>query len=228
MFDALERDGLVVIPNFLPDDTIDDLRRRVDEIWANNLAKVKVFQHGPNTLNALNGEALPEMPGLLPEFFCDPRVAALLEAAERRPGRFAVKGYTNIECLRQEGSPEIEDPETQLHSDIFFTSHKGWLYLTDVTPECGPLVYVKGSHRLSPKLLSYVYRESCGRNAGSRRISKQELTDLHLQESVLTVPKGTFVVANTFGFHRRERGIAGYERIALHAGLRTNPFFARS
>jgi len=224
---TLERDGVVVIPNFLPDATIDDMRRRAEEIWQQNEEKVKVFQHGPNTFNVLTNERHPPLVEALPEFFRDPRVPAMLEAAERRPGRFAGHGYMNIERLRQLGPKEAEDPETQLHSDIFFTSHKGWLYLTDVTMESGPFVYVKGSHRLSPKMLSYVYRESCGRNGGSRRISQQEVADLGLEEVALTCPKGTFVIGNTFGFHCRRRGEPGHERIALHAGLRSNPFFAR-
>lgn len=226
--DTLERDGIVVIPNFLPDDVIDDLRARANKICDEERARIKVYHHGPNTFNVLNSEIRPQIPEELPEFFQDPRVPALLEAAERRPGRFATHGYMNIERLCQNEPLEAEDPETQLHSDIFFTSHKGWLYLTDVTPECGPFVYVKGSHRLSPKLLSYVYRESCHGNKGSRRITQRELDDLHLEEKVLTCPKGTFVVGNTFGFHRRNRGKPGHERLALHAGMRTNPFFARS
>jgi hypothetical protein len=224
---TLERDGIVVIPNFLPTETIDDLRRRAEAIWEQDHASAKVFHHGPNTFNVLTNEIRPSLPAEMHEFFGDPRVPAMLEAAERRPGRFAKHGYMNIERLCQLGPIEMEDQETQLHSDIFFTSHKGWLYLTDVTPECGPFVYVKGSHRLSPKMLSYVYRESCGRNKGSRRISQQELDDLHLEETVLTCPRGTFVVGNTFGFHRRLRGKPGHERLALHAGMRSNPFFAR-
>jgi hypothetical protein len=224
---TLERDGLVVIPNFLSPETIDSLRSRAEELWEREKSKVKFSKYGPNTFAGLNGAVLPEIATTLHEFFGDPRVPALLEAAERRSGSFAAHGYTNIERLYQGDPTEDEDIETQLHSDIFFTSHKGWLYLTDVTPDCGPFVYVKGSHRLSPKMLSYVYRESCGGNGGSRRISKQELADLGLEETVLTCPRGTFVVGNTFGFHRRLRGAPGHERLALHAGIRANPFFAR-
>ncbi|HEY1598573.1 MAG TPA: phytanoyl-CoA dioxygenase family protein [Pirellulales bacterium] len=224
--ETLERDGLLIIPNFLPTATVDDLRRRAEEIWSREQKNIKVFRHGPNSLNVIAEQFAPLRPDL-DAFYSDPRLPAIFEAVEHRPNTFDRRAYRALERLVQSGPLDVEDPETFLHSDIFFTTHKGWLYLTDVTPECAPFVFVKGSHLLSGKMLSYIYDESCRQNTGSRRISQRELDDLGLQEITLACPRGTFVVANTFGFHRRVRGVPGNERLGLHVSLRTNPFFSR-
>ena len=223
---TLERDGLLIIPNFLPTETVDDLRECAEVIWGREQENVKVFRHGPNTLNVIAEQNVALRPEL-DAFYGDPRLPAIFEAVERRPNTFNRRAYRALERLVQAGPLDVEDPETLLHSDIFFTTHKGWLYLTDVTPECAPFVFVKRSHLLSPKMLSYIYGESCRQNNGSRRITPQELDDLGLEEAVMACPRGTFVVANTFGFHRRVRGVPGNERLGLHVSLRTNPFFSR-
>ena len=94
-----------------------------------------------------------------------------------------------------------------------------------MTLESGPLVFVKRSHLLSAGALRNVYRESCASNTGSRRISPQELQDLHLEETVMTCPANTLAIANTFGYHRRLRRAPGHTRFAVHVSLRGNPFF---
>ncbi|HYE73615.1 MAG TPA: hypothetical protein VEF04_09790, partial [Blastocatellia bacterium] len=147
----------------------------------------------------------------------------LMQAAEKRAAcpDYAIR---NIERLSQGPINPQQDPESVLHSDIFFNSHKSWLYLTDVELEHGPLVFVKRSHRLSLKQLKFVYQESCHENRGSRRITQDELKSLGLEETVFTCPKNTLVIANTLGYHRRLRGEPGRVRYALHMQLRTNPF----
>jgi hypothetical protein len=223
---SLKHDGLLIIPNVLPTETVDDLRRRAEEIWSREQKNVKVFRFGPNTLYVIAEQFAPLRPDL-GAFYSDPRLPAIFEAVEPRPNTFDRRAYRALGRLVQSGPLEVDDPETLLHSDIFFTTPKGWLYLTDVTPECAPFVFVKTPHLLSGHMRSYIYDESCRQNTGSRSISQKELDDLGLQEVTLACPRGTFVVANTFGFHRRVRGAPGNERLGLHVSVRTNPFFSR-
>ncbi len=177
---------------------------------------------GSATLHVLRGHESP-VAAAVPEFFENARLSAILEAAERRPGCFG-RAYQAIERLEQ-GCSEEHDRETDLHSDIFFTMHKAWLYLSEVTVDSPPLVYVKGSHRLSPTALAAIYRESCTSNVGSRRVDAQELDRLNMKETTLTCPANTLVIANTCGYHRRLRGKPGERRFALHVAVRdANPF----
>jgi len=52
------------------------------------------------------------------------------------------------------------DPQTALHADTFHPTVKAWLFLTDVTPDAMPFVYVPGSHRLTPQRLLWERRMS--------------------------------------------------------------------
>jgi len=219
------RDGIVVWPNFLSQQDFSRLQEEVLTVAAKSRDRFETFSHGPNTyqtaqLRLFNRQVLPATYG----FYDDPRLNAMLQAAEKRP----VAGYPDsgrkLEILTQGPLDGSVDPETCLHSDIFFSTHKAWLYLTDVEPEHGPLVYVKGSHRVTLKQLRYIYHESCHENHGSRRVTPAELEDLGLKESVMTCPKNTLVLANTCGYHCRRRGQPGSRRVSIHTSLRDNPF----
>ncbi len=122
------------------------------------------------------------------------------------------------------GCGEKKDPESLVHTDIFFSTHKAWLYMEDVTLEKGPLTFFKTSHLMNSKRLGYEYRNTIGCNERSRRISNEEISDLGLEETKAIVKKNTLVMANVHGFHRRIPGNPGQVRKALIVGYRFNPF----
>jgi hypothetical protein len=222
--DELRREGIVLWPNFLQPDHLEGIWRECAPIFEEHAAKLTVFRYGPNTYEAANvrkfdASALP----YTHKFFAEPRLHAILQAAEKRP-LHCLSGNRVLERLTQGPVNGQEDGETELHSDIFFTNHKAWLYLNDVEMDHGPFVYVKRSHRVSLTKLYYIYKESCTRNQGSRRIAPEELERLGLQETIVTCPKNTLVLANVAGFHRRLRGRPGFQRHAVHVSLRVNPF----
>jgi hypothetical protein len=221
--DELKREGIVLWTDFLPPDHFEGIRREYLPLLDENADKLTVYRHGPNTyemahIRDFDASVLP----YTYKFLADSRLHAILEAAEKRPLGY-LAGHRVLERLIQ-GPAGEEDPETELHSDTYFTNHKAWLYLSDVERENGPFVYVKRSHRLTPTQLYYVYKESCTRNHGSRRIARDELERLGLKETIVTCPKNTLVIANVFGFHRRVRGRPGCRRYAIHVSHRVNPF----
>lgn len=223
--ETLARDGIVVCPNFLDEPAFGRLRDEFFQLI--DLDRHEAETHGPNTREAapLGKYSEDEAPRL--HGFCrDERLAGVLAWAERRPIGELWR-CAHIERLTQGADLENLDPETELHSDIFFATHKAWFYLEDVTPEQGPLVFVKGSHRIHPVQLYHLYLHSCGLAVnGSRRIADTERRRRSLEETVLTCRRNTLVIANTFGYHRRLRGEPGRQRHAVHFFLRANPFAA--
>jgi hypothetical protein len=222
--DELRCEGIVLLPDFLPSDHFEGVRREYLPLLEENADKLTVYKHGPNTyefahIRDFDTTTLP----YTYKFLADPRLHAILEAAEKRPLSY-LGGHRVLERLIQGPVGELEDPETDLHNDTYFTNHKAWLYLHDVEMENGPFVYVKRSHRLSPTHLYYIYKESCTRNKGARRIAREELERRNLRETIITCPKNTLVIANVFGFHRRVRGRPGCRRYAVHVSHRVNPF----
>lgn len=220
----LDHEGLVTLPNFLPADLFEKVREECTHLIQHNPDRIEIVQAGPNKVDIakLSSFQPDEVPYAL-QFFCDPTLNALMRAAEKRPqcDQYAVR---TIERLQQGPLDGEEDPETVLHSDCFFNTHKVWLYLSNVRMESGPLVFVKRSHRMTLRQIYFLYQESCQINRGSRRITQDEIQRAGFEETIVTCPKNTLVIANTLGYHRRLRGQPGHERYALHVQLRTNPF----
>lgn len=219
---ALDEDGIVVIPDFLPASRFDEVRRQAGELLQAE-GPATVYQHGPNRLvmrTVAEGEA-----SAVRSLTDHPVVRDLFDWGERMTVDFNDMHFA-VEELRQ-GPGDAKDLETDLHSDIFFNTHKGWLYLGDVTPENAPFVYVKGSHRLGLDLLRYEYEYSLTGNPKSRRVTREELERRGLVETVFEARANTLVIANVCGYHRRLRGVPGGVRRGVHFSHRRNPFLPR-
>ena len=157
-------------------------------------------------------------------------------------------GYprTDIDYLLHEGGEQ--DLQYSIHSDIFYTSVKCWLYIEDVDEDNGAFCYVPKSHLNSFERLSWDYENSLiaadksnklyfqrmERNGvpGSFRICEgdkqgelKELKDKKFEDPISMVgKKNTLIVANTKGFHGRGRAEKGKKRIKIQSQYRINPF----
>lgn len=220
--ETFDRDGIIAIENFLPADRFAALKREALSLRGPDGASV--HQHGPNILIQRSLTDLGNLPELS-RFFEEPVLLDLFEFGERAPVDLKL-GLRAVEELIQ-GPDEGKDPETDLHTDIFFPTHKGWLYLDDVVQDNAPFVYVKGSHRMQRERLPYEYGYSCSGDRRSRRITPEEVERRGLTETVFELPANTLVVANVCGYHRRVRGRPGQSRLGLHMSLRRNPFLPR-
>jgi hypothetical protein len=183
---------------------------------------------GPNVLKNINLTTidLDKFPGLK-KLIADERIRNLFEAAEKRPINVYGKNFYILLQYLVQGHEDTFDPESALHSDTFFNTHKAWLYIDDVKLENGPFVYVPNSHIANSsyrRKKEYEYSKTKNPK-GSRRIPEEELKDQGLKENVYTCNKNTFVMANTLGYHRRLNGKGGHDRLTFAISARYNPFF---
>ena len=225
----LKQEGYTIIQNFLAEDNFQGLyseyRKLVDSgLWRNDKSR----KDGPNQIFFLSLASLDEkeFPNFK-NFLKNEVVNNIFRAVEKRGldlgGKLVISQF---QYLVQGDDDGTVDPETDLHADTFFNTHKAWFYLEDVRVENGPFVYVPGTHSFSLKgRLQREYKYSLNSSQkGSRRIHSDELTQLGLAEKVIEVPKNTLVVANTLGYHRRLRGKPGYDRPTIAISVRPNPF----
>jgi hypothetical protein len=223
--EILERDGLVVWSDFLSPAHFEGVSRECFDLVPAH-REVLNRSSGANSLHALHvrkvdAELMPNIHLLL----ADPRLQELLEGAERHP-LGPLSKYAKIEHLMQGKVEDIADPQSSHHSDTFFNCHKAWYYVAPVSIQNGPLTFSKGSHKLTPRRLGYIYKDSCMRTQEddpSRRVTAEELAEIG-DPMVLTCPANTLVVANVCGYHSRLQGEIGAERWAVQIGLRTDPF----
>jgi len=221
--ETLERDGIVVIENFLPKEQFEELEAQC-LLALENEERTRIKHDGPNVYTNINFPKLKAYKQVR-SVLGSTKVQGLFNAAERRSfGQEYIAKHLTTLVQGPEG--ELTDPETQLHEDTFFNTFKAWLYITDVELEDAPFVFVKGSHKNDvTKRMSKSFDYSLKKDKiNSRRISKEELAELGMKETHYVAKKNTLVMANTLGFHRRLRGKEGHIRIGLAYSTRFNPF----
>lgn len=217
--------GFAVRENFLAPGAFAATVREA-EIYVHDTLPGWLHQHGTTTVSHYSlANVDPARFPQLSEWRLGARTLEWAAAAERRP-LVAGAGSAMIEDVRL-GDYSVPDPQSALHIDAVFNTHKIWLYLDDVTEYDGPLVYVPGSHHLDGTRLLEEYRDSIMRNRcidPSRRVGEREVLRRGLERRVLVCARNTLVIANTSGYHCRAAGHPGASRRALHMSFRFNPF----
>ena len=225
----LKQEGYTILRDFLAESDFQKLYDEYKKLMDSGLwRKGKSRKDGPNQIFFLSLTNLDEkeFPNFA-KFLENQTVLTIFQAVERRGLDLRSRLVsTQFQYLIQGEDDGTVDPETDLHADTFFNTHKAWFYLEDVKLENGPFVYVPGTHNVLLKgRLHKEYRYSLNSSQkGSRRIQSDELLELGLEEKVIEVPKNTLVVANTLGYHRRLRGKPGSDRPTIAISVRPNPF----
>ena len=224
--DRLDRDGYIVKRDFLPPDLFADLTAEIRELRA----PAREIVEGDTITRhiALDPQVLQRVPA----------ARRLLDMPEYRnliryAGSSAAAPMVYIQTVLSHAVAGGSDPQRDLHTDTFHPTVKAWLFLTDVTPDAMPFVYVPGSHRLTPQRLLWERRMSIRASQRAnqpetrlvRAISRDELAELELpQPELISAPANTLVVADTFGFHARGPSARPTTRVEIWAFGRRNPF----
>jgi hypothetical protein len=216
---TLERDGVLVLRDFLPPDTFAAVRREYECARADGLLeapdcfedngvveqRIRVGKHKdrfPETRRALLGHE--RMRDLVAQTIgqAPPEVALVISVMMQSDETTA---------------PERLIGSNYIHADIHFPTVKAWLYLNDIDESNGAFRYARGSHRLTPARLAYEYdasvrvararmRTAVGRDVAYglvRQPTAQQCARMGIQDEAISSPANTLVVANTMGFHRR-------------------------
>lgn len=221
MISDLARTGILTCEDFLPPAAFTALQREAEDYMGESAPTL--LHHGSTEvrhfpLEQVDAERFPH----LAQWPDHQQVMALAAAAERRKCR----GRSQMPLIEEVrvGDYSEPDPQTRLHADTFFNTHKIWLYLDDVDDDDAAFVYVPGSHLLDRVRLREDYLESTRTNEASRRVTDEEIRSRGLEQRIVRCPRNTLLVANTCGYHCRGVGDAGTSRRALFMMFRFNPF----
>ena len=244
---SLERDGFVVLENFLAQPEFEALRDEVETVVArasrlhpppdNSRPGFRPKQPFPGGFDRFDGGTLNRFLHIDPEQM--PRAAAFSHDQRLIAGSRQVIGLPmnprKLDIYLTVHGEEARTPDLQkvLHRDTFFRALKFWFFLWPVQPQDGPFEYVPGSHRLDSSRLRWEQTTATAAAeqrrqpdvSGSFRIREESLAELGLPRPVaLTCPANTLVLADVFGFHRRGAAAHGQQRLALYGWNRPYPF----
>ena len=134
--------------------------------------------------------------------------------------------HTVLAIRNRPAPPTAERTNIRWHLDSFRKQLKLFAFLTDVTPESGPLEYIPGTHRPAFKWAGIIpfgfYRPRDILNVGKRKRSWQRIHDDTVEKvrkwgyesKEMTVPAGTLLLVDTSALHRAKPCLSG-ERYAV-------------
>lgn len=244
---TLRREGVVVLPDFLPEHAFRSLREEARSRLEQSLeqhppAPAKTVGFGPKQpfnggFDRYDGDTLNRFldiqAGQSPEAFRvvrNDRLLALCSAAQTRPA--SPEKFSLYYTRSGNGDGDAHDLQRDLHRDTFHHAIKLWLFLDDVSDSDGPFVYVPGSHRMTPARKSWeryrsiraTHPDSPDRSS-SFRASLQEIREMgYADPQRFPVRGNTLIIADTLGFHARGDAAPGSERLALYGAFRPWPF----
>lgn len=222
---SFDRDGFLCLTDFLPASAFDTLRRTL----LGQAHETREHRQGDTITRrvAIGPEMVRAVP-MLGELLKSRRWKGLMHYVASTGGEPVY--FLQSIVTGQDGPP---DPQRNLHADSFQPALKAWLFLTDVAEDQGPLIYVCGSHRLTPQRLAWERERSVTVLAsgdrlsqrGSLRIDERELAALGLPPPTpFAVRANTLVMIDTFGFHARGPSARPGVRVELWAYRRRSPF----
>ena len=222
---SLLKDGVVVIPNFLPTSEFVALRKEHKRLIENHNFETKgqclsQEQYSPNSVAIYADDPKPSA---LSAFLQNPRLLFLLQVGEGR--RKCLINWSQYEAtIGGVAKDNFSELEEQIHSDTYFSTHKVFLYLHDVGIENGPFTYCRRTMRVTWRRLVREYASSLEKKAtrDTWRPEEWEQKYLDLTEEPIVGLANTLIIADTNGFHKRTRGRT--ERFTVQLMTRHNPF----
>ena len=219
---TLEKDGIVIIEDYLDENTCDELYEEIShEIKEGDYDVVEGGNHGYSYSDFVNWDGpvvnkrTGRDEGMLDVFNVDAAISEVRsfktdEMINDVINRASSEEYSpdNINVYWNRSVTTTRD----FHADTYSGKFKSFVYLTDVPNRSyGPFSYVKGSHTSSKV-----------KTKASKFINK--IKDKPLSDAVFydkddmiycTAPKGTLIIANQAGYHRGHPQEEGKERMLL-------------
>jgi hypothetical protein len=237
--EALERDGIVILPDFLEENKFEAVVSEFDEASAavplaayKNAASARLHRKQIKV-----SDSPDDFPVIHSVFRQNRLLDGIVSAAIRRPVTKRPEILLDTyQCLDRD--LEDNDIENILHADLHVPTIKMFFYLTDTNEENGAFVYAKGSHKLSFARLRHEYdlsvREAkldrqmpvepalLERRASEARniIRPEHRRRMKVVETQVCVKANTLVIANNMGFHRRGEFSSDRPRKALRINYR--------
>lgn len=203
VFNALVKDGVVIIPNFISNDIIDSILSETKDplsaVMSNEYDKTK-HHYFPNygTYQVLECDKISPSSKI---FFDNNLINELACSYVSKD----VNSFQKMIELRPD--PGKESVSDIFHFDDWRHRYKAFLYLTDVSNENAPFVYLKGSHaphKWREKKEYEYFRYGKSGSYGSFFIQEVDYlkSKYNFEPITCTGKKGTLILTDARGLHK--------------------------
>lgn len=238
--ESLERDGVLVLENFLSSDEFanvvnefENAAKEVKLLPYKGDAGAKLYRTQISTLKQ------PENFNFTIKYF--QKNEMLNEIASAVIHRKVKEPEVSLDIYQKINDEGFDnDIENILHADLHTSTVKMFFYLNDVNEMNGAFIYAKGSHKLTIERLKHEYdlsirqaklksKKNVDKSFLSKRgdevrniIKPEHFAKMKVNETQVCVKKNTLVIANNMGFHRRGEFIDSTPRKSLLINYRNS------
>lgn len=229
---ALDRDGIIAIPDFLPPEAFAEVQRACREFAQGGTIKVEHDKGGTGvdwyTGRIDPGKERSDAERILTRHISrNPTLKTLAQYVLRR--RISTDPTLSYQRLvLRVGMRDNTDVEGVLHADRHYPCVKIAYYIGNNTREAGAYIFCRGSHKMNRARLRHEYEYSIrqGRylkgerdsldptllERGRNRVADAMRASMGLMEDDIIGAANTLVVSNNAGFHKRGTITPGHER----------------
>ena len=218
--EAFDRDGVVLIENFLAPDVFARIREECRQAREAGLFKERPLDDVVNKTIKVTAreEALRYT---WEQLTTNDRLLRLAAAFTRLPGIDPDRMKIDVDYMAKRPA-DVAPPDKllgaeHLHADTHYPSAKAWLMLDDIDEQNGAFMYAKGSKQLNLARIAYEYDASVRtaqalRNGTAyvsvpigvvRAPTPRQLKAMAIVETSVSGKANTIVFADVMGFHRR-------------------------
>jgi hypothetical protein len=230
-YDAIDRDGIVTIPDFLRPEDFACVLREYEAVRSGESKHSRIRQYSTHGLDNWAAVMTPKDKAFQHTnrvIRNHPVIAGLTSYIIRRRIDYFPSTMSILTQNMSEGASETTDGNTYLHADVHYHTVKAVLYLNDVTEGGAPFVFAYGSHRLTKERVGLEYELATrisnpkpGQLMNGQPVVGQDLIDrFGLDVRPVYAPANTLIIADHAGLHARGTFNPGRERATLRISFR--------
>lgn len=212
--DVLDKDGILVIPDFFPKDQFDAIKREFDETYAgwspfefNEEEMSKRQKDFPEYFHTIAEKiTTPKTPAFTNYFLNNELINEITSAVVHRKNRLTPYHHFWFLQRRTMDNDKVSSTHSASfpHADVPYPTIKVFMYLNDVDESNAAYIYAKGSHKMTLKRLLFDYKLSV-RYAKTKNdiVTDEDIAKIGYYPEPICGKANTLFISNNMGYHNR-------------------------
>ncbi|MEO8665964.1 MAG: phytanoyl-CoA dioxygenase family protein [Ignavibacteria bacterium] len=211
---TMDRDGIVVIPDFFPKEQFEEIKKEFDETysgWSPFDLKKEEFSKRQNDFpeyfqTIAEKITSPKTPAFTKYFVNNPLITEITSAVVHRKNRLTPHHhfwYLQRRNLEKKDAGHLHSAAFP-HADVPYPTIKVFLYMNDVDETNAAYIYAKGSHKMTLKRLLFDYKLSV-RYAKTKNdvVTDEDIAKIGYYPESICGKANTLFISNNMGYHNR-------------------------